>query len=71
MRRHPKPPAVISTMERLIERPIPSPLGFVVWNAVKICSRVAGSSPIPESRTVTTTFSSPLFCKGVSVPALS
>ena len=33
--------------ERLIESPIPSPPGFVVRNAVKICSRVAGSSPIP------------------------
>ena len=32
--------------------------GFVGWNAVKICSRVAGSSPIPESRAVTTPFSS-------------
>ena len=48
-------PSCASMIERQIESPIPMPLDLVVKNELKRCSRLAGSSPGPESRTATST----------------
>jgi hypothetical protein len=46
-------------MERLTASPMPIPCGFVVKNASNTRSTAAGSSPEPESATVTRTPSGP------------
>src|SRR6266705_749456 len=51
---HSRPPWV-SIIDRQIERPIPTPLDFVVWKASKTRSTWSGSMPGPESRTDTRT----------------
>src|SRR5438105_2099857 len=57
---HKRPPCD-STMERLIDSPIPSPRGLVVKNASKIWSR-CGGRPLPVSRTVTRSCSFSVRC---------
>src|SRR5436190_1362166 len=45
---HKRPPWD-STIDRLIDNPIPIPSGLVVKNGSKMCSARSGSSPAPES----------------------
>src|SRR5712664_2785394 len=58
---HKRPPCD-STMERLMDSPIPVPGGFVVKNALKIWSACCAGSPTPVSLTVTTTCSFSACC---------
>src|SRR5215510_138157 len=48
-------PPWASIIDRLMASPIPMPPDFVVWNALKTCSSLFGSIPIPQSDTATTT----------------
>jgi hypothetical protein len=50
-------------MDRLMDSPIPIPLGFVVKKASNIRSMFCGSVPAPESLTATRTLSVPHFCE--------
>src|SRR5262245_35005462 len=48
-------PPCASTMEWLIDSPMPMPSGLVVKKALNSCSIVSGATPTPASCTATTT----------------